>query len=106
MKNIPPSSLPTFYGKSNEDPNTFMFEFDILYRSYNYLQDAQKLKLFPTTLKDYALRWFVGLGEYSIRTQEDIKTTFMEKYQQYCKPRDSQNDIFNIQQLEDESVED
>ena len=22
-KNIPPSSLPTFYGKSNEDPDTF-----------------------------------------------------------------------------------
>ena len=30
MKNIPPSSLPTFYGKSNEDPKTFLFEFDIL----------------------------------------------------------------------------
>ena len=36
-KNIPPSSLPTFYGKSNEDLDTFFFEFDILYRSYNYL---------------------------------------------------------------------
>ena len=23
MKNIYPSSLPTFYGKSNEDPDTF-----------------------------------------------------------------------------------
>ena len=23
MKNIPPSSLPTFYGKSNEDPDSF-----------------------------------------------------------------------------------
>ena len=28
MKNIPPSTLPTFYGKSNEDPDTFLFEFD------------------------------------------------------------------------------
>ena len=25
MKNIPPSSLPAFYGKSNEDPDTFLF---------------------------------------------------------------------------------
>ena len=33
MKNIPPSSLPTFYGKSNDDPDTFLFEFDILCRS-------------------------------------------------------------------------
>ena len=52
MKNIPPSSLTTFYGKINEDLDTFLFEFDILCRSYNYLQDAHKLKLFPATLKD------------------------------------------------------
>ena len=59
MKNIPPSSLPTFYGKSNEDPDTFLFESDILCRIYNYLQDAHKLKLFPATLKDSSLRWFM-----------------------------------------------
>ena len=80
MKNIPPSSLPTFYGKSNEDPDTFLFEFDILCRSYNYLQDAHKLKLFLATLKDSSLRWFMGLGESSIRTWEDMKTTFLRKY--------------------------
>ena len=37
MNNIPTSSLPTFYGKSNGEPDTFLFEFDILCRSYNYL---------------------------------------------------------------------
>ena len=37
MKKIPPSSLPTFYGKNNKDTDKFLFEFDILYRSYNYL---------------------------------------------------------------------
>ena len=26
MKNIPPSSLPTFYGKSSKDTYTFIFE--------------------------------------------------------------------------------
>ena len=105
MKNIPPSS-PNFYEKNNEDPDTFLFKFDILYRSYNYLQDSHKLKLFPATLKDSALRWFMGLGEYNIRTWEDMKTTFLQKYQEYCKPKDSRNDIFKIQQLEDESLED
>ena len=77
MKNIPPSSLPTFYGKSNEDPNTFFFEFDILCRSYNYLQDAHKLKLFPATLKYSALRWFMGLGESTIRSWDDMRTSFL-----------------------------
>ena len=80
MKNIPASSLPTFYGKSTEDPDTFLFEFDILCRSYNYLHDAQKLKLFPTTLKDSALRWFMGLGECTIRSWDEMKSAFLNKY--------------------------
>ena len=105
MKNIPPSSLPIFYGKSNEDPDTVLFEFNILCRSYNYLQDAHKLKLFPATLKDFALRWFMGLGESTIRTWDDMKTSFLRKYQEYYKPKDSRHDIFKIQQLEDESLE-
>ena len=85
MKNIPPFSLPTFYGKRNEDLDTFLFKFDILCRSYNYLQDAKKLKLFPATLKDSNLRWFMGLGEYSIKTWEYMKTSFLRKYQEYCR---------------------
>jgi hypothetical protein len=106
MKNIPLSSLPTFYGKRSEDLDTFLFDFGILCRSYNYLQDAQKLKLFPTTLKDSALRWFMGLGESSIRSWEDMKAIFLKKCQDYCKSKDSRIDIFKIQQLEDESLED
>jgi hypothetical protein len=105
MKNIPLSAVPTFYGKSSEDPDTFLFEFDILCRSYNYLQYAQKLKLFLATLKDFALRWFIGLGESSIRSWEDMKAIFLTKYQDQCNSKDSRNDIFKIQQLEDESLE-
>ena len=89
MKNIPPSSLPTFYGKINEDPDTFLFKFDIFCRSYNYRQHAHKLKLFPATLKYSSLRWFMGLGEFTIRTWDDMKTFFLQKYREYCKPKDS-----------------
>ena len=42
MKNIPPSILPHFHGLVTEDPDSFLFEFDILCRSYNYINDAQK----------------------------------------------------------------
>jgi len=62
MKNIPLASLPLFLGMSSEDPDTFLFQFDILYRSYNYDDDACKLKLSTSTLKDFALRWFMSLG--------------------------------------------
>ena len=106
MKNIPPSALPHFHGMSSEDPDSFLFEFDILCRSYNYILDAQKLKLFPATLKESALRWFMGLGEHTIRTWEEMKSAFLKKYQEYCRTRDSRNDIFRMQQQEDESLED
>ena len=39
MKNISPSSLPHFHGITSEDPDTFMFEFSIFYRSYDYTFD-------------------------------------------------------------------
>ena len=42
MKNIPPSGLPHFHGKVHEDPDSFLFEFDILCRSYDYATEAQK----------------------------------------------------------------
>ena len=37
MKKIPPYFLPNFHGMRIEDPETFLFEFEILCRSYGYL---------------------------------------------------------------------
>lgn len=63
LKNIPPLALPVFNGLVTEDPDTFLFEFDVLCRSCDYTIDAHKLNLFPTSLKYVALRWFMGLGK-------------------------------------------
>jgi hypothetical protein len=90
---------------STEDPYAFLFEFDILCRSYNYVDDAQKLKLFPTTLKNVALRWLMGLGDYTIRSWDEMKKTFIKKYQDYCRSKESKDDIFILQQQKDESLE-
>lgn len=40
MKNIPPFVLPNFYGMSTEDPDSLMFEFDILCHTYGYTNDT------------------------------------------------------------------
>ena len=55
MKNISPSTLPHFHGLTTEDTDTFLFEFVVLYRTYDYAEEEQKLKLFPSTLRDAAL---------------------------------------------------
>lgn len=105
MKNIPPSVLQNFYGMSCEDPNSFMFEFDILCRTYGYIDDTHKPRLFPATFKAATLKWFMGLGEHTIASWEDMRNFFLKKYQAYCKPRDSKEDIFRMSQKEDESLE-
>jgi hypothetical protein len=43
MKNIPPYVLPEFHGVASEDHDAFLFEFDILCRTYVYTDDAHKL---------------------------------------------------------------
>lgn len=62
MKVIPLQSIPTFHRMITEDPDAFLFEFYVLYRGYDYTIDPEKLKLFHSTLKGAALRWFMGLG--------------------------------------------
>lgn len=68
MKNITPSTLPHFHGLTSEDPDAFLFEFAIICRTYDYATDEQELKLFPSTLKDAAMRWFMGLARDSLIT--------------------------------------
>ena len=98
MKNIPMTSLPLFRGMSSEDPDAFLFLFDILCKSYNYYDNAKKLKLFPATLKDTTLRWFMSLGEHTIYSWDDMKSFFLKNYQYYCKSSDF-NEIFRVKQM-------
>ena len=104
MKNISPSMLPCFHGKAAKDLDEFIFKFDILYRSYDYITDAQKLKLFPATLKDNALRWFMILGGGTVTNWDRMKQVFLEKYKEYCNTKDKREELFKMVQKEDESL--
>lgn len=96
MKNINPSVLPQFHGMEMEDPDAFLFEFDIWCRSYNYTIHVHKLKLFIATLNDHALRWFMGLLDDSITTWDDMKSYFLHKYHDYCKDINTKEDIITM----------
>ena len=96
MKNISPSILPNFHGLINEDPKAFLFQFEVLYRSYDYLIDPHKLKLFPDTLKYGALKWFMGLRTHTLRTWEEMKNVFLEKYKYYCMQHNLKDEVFKI----------
>ena len=98
MKNISPSVLPNFHGSRNEDPEEFLYEFEVVCRTYDYLEDAQKLKLFPSTLKGAALKWFMGLLTQSISTWNDMKQTFLDRYLDYCMPTNHKDEVFKMVQ--------
>jgi len=79
MKNISPTILPHFHGLSFEDPNTFMSKFVVVCRTYDYTFDEKKLKLFPSTLKDATLYWFMRLERGSIITWDQMPQAFNKK---------------------------
>ena len=92
MKNIPPSFLPKFHGLRSKDLKKFLFKFEIVCISYVYLLKTQKLRLFPATLKDRSLKWFISLGTNSIRSWNDMQNIFLEKY----KDHDLKEEIFRM----------
>ena len=88
MKAIPLQHIPTFQGLTSEGPDAFLFKFDVLCKGYDYTTDPQKLKLFPSTLKWAALRWFMGLCGDVINNWDQMKESFLKKYQDYCRSRE------------------
>lgn len=80
MKAIPLQNIPTFHGLTSEDPDSFLFEFDVLCQGYDYTIDPQKLKMFPSTLKEATLCWFMGQGGGTINDWDQMKTVFLKKY--------------------------
>lgn len=106
MKNIILSSLPRFHGLTTKDPNTLLFEFVVICRTYDYTNDEQKLKLFPSTLKDASLHWFMGLPEDSITNWVQMHEAFNKKYRDYSRSKDTKEEIFRMTLGNDESLED
>ena len=49
-KRIPSHVLPNFHGLENEDPDVFLFQFEVICRGYGYCTNDQKLNVFPLTL--------------------------------------------------------
>lgn len=105
MKAIPLQHIPTFHGLTSEDPDAFLFEFNVLCRGYDYTTDPKKLKLFPSTLKGAALRWFMGLGGGVINNWEQMKESFLKKYQDYCRSRELKDEIFQMTARPNETLE-
>jgi len=52
---------------ATKDPNTFIFEFEILSRTHDYNNSAQMLISFPSASKKSFLWWFMDLDGHNIQ---------------------------------------
>ena len=63
-------------------------------------------KLFPSTLKNASLCWFMGLPGDSITTWAQMQQDFNNKYQYCCRSKETKEEIFRMTLGNDESLED
>jgi hypothetical protein len=48
----------------------------------------------------------MGLGDETITSWDDMKQTFLTRYQDYCRSRDQREEIFKMSKKEEDSLED
>ncbi|CAL8136451.1 unnamed protein product [Prunus armeniaca] len=98
--------LPSFYGKSNEDPNIHIKDFYIACGTVHIKgvsQEIVRLRLFPFTLKDKAKSWFTSLPAGSITSWEELAQKFMLKFFPATKTLLLRKEITNFEQKPQES---
>jgi len=52
MDNVNPTTLPHFHGILQKTLTLSFFEFEVIFRTYDYAFYHKKIKLFPSTLKE------------------------------------------------------
>lgn len=87
MMNISPTSLPHFHVLTSKDPDSFMLEFVVFSRTYDCVIVDQMLKLFPSTIKDACLHYFMGLPRDNITNWAQMQQAFNKKYKNYCRSK-------------------
>ncbi|GKE01622.1 hypothetical protein Tco_1389605 [Tanacetum coccineum] len=97
----------TFSGSDNEDTNEHIenvLEIVELFHVPNITVDQLMLRVFPKSLTGAASRWLRNEPNGSIKTWEDLKTKFVNKY---CPPGQTakkMEEINNFQQEPDETL--
>ena len=75
--------LPTFHGLVGEDPHKHLKKLHVVCTSMKptgVTEDQIKLRVFPFSLKDSAKDWLYYLPSRSIKTWNEMKKLFLEKY--------------------------
>ncbi|KAK1554499.1 hypothetical protein Q3G72_013132 [Acer saccharum] len=97
--------LPTFYGKSGEDPHIHIKEFYAVCTTLTnggVNDERVRLRLFPFSLKDKAKEWLYSLPSGCIRTWVDLAAKFLSKFFPAQRTNKIRKEIMRVQQPDGE----
>ena len=99
--------LPTFHGFVCEDPHKHLKELHVVCTSMKptgVIEDQIKLRAFPFSLKDWAKDWLYYLPSRSIKTWNEMKILFLEKYFPASRVANIRKKIYGVRQHNGESL--
>ena len=99
--------LPTFHGLVGEDPYKHLKELHVVCTSMKPIgvtEDQIKLRAFPFSLKDSAKDWLYYLPSGRIKTWNEMKKLFLEKYFPASRAANIRKEICGVRQHHGESL--
>ena len=99
--------LPTFHVLASEDPHKHLMELHVVCMSMKptgVTEDQIKLRAFSFSLKDSAKDWLYCLPSWSIKTWNEMKRLFLEKYFPASRAANIQKEICGVRQHNEEFV--
>ena len=99
--------LPTFHGLTGEDPHKHLKELHVVCMSMKptgVIEDQIKLRVFPFSLNDSAKDWLYYLPSGNIKTWNEMKKLFSEKYFPTSRAANIQKEICDVRQHNEESL--
>ena len=100
--------LPTFHGLVGEDPHKHLKELHVVCTSMKPMgltKDQIKLRAFSFSLKDSTKDWLYYLPSESIKTWNEMKKLFLEKYFPASRAANIQKEICGVRQHNEESLQ-
>jgi hypothetical protein len=98
-------SLPSFLGLSTKNLYDFLGEFLAIcfaIKLIGFIEDAQRMRLFPFSIKKRAEHWFHSLTPNSITSWVELQPVYLKKYFPIGKTIDIMRAITSISQYEGE----
>ena len=99
--------LPTFHSLAGEDPHKHLNELHVVCTSMKptkVIEDQIKLRAFQFSLKDSVKDWLYYLPSGSIKTWNEMKKLFLEKYFPASRVANIRKEICDVRQHNGESL--